>query len=148
MRASTIWMSLLALGAPSAALAQATFPTSVAGVRAGGQVMLLCDANAANCRPAGAGNAMATSRSTASIATAQVSVGTGATAVAAARAGRQRLTLTVGAANACYVGTATVTSATGFPLQPVAGASIVIETQGAVSAVCSATTTIGVLEEY
>ena len=56
----TRWMfavgAALVVAAPVAA--QSTFPTRAAGVRAGGQVLLICDATASNCAPAGPTNAM------------------------------------------------------------------------------------------
>ncbi len=81
------------------------------------------------------------------IAPAQISVGTTATLVAAAR-NRSRVIVNVGAANSCSFGNAGVTASTGFPLQPVAGATLTLSYKGALYAVCSATTTIGVIEEY
>lgn len=56
----TRWMlaagAALVVAAPVAA--QSTFPTRAAGVRAGGQVLLICDATASNCAPAGPTNAV------------------------------------------------------------------------------------------
>ncbi|KQM65775.1 hypothetical protein ASE75_05965 [Sphingomonas sp. Leaf17] len=85
------------------------------------------------------------------ITTGQISVGTSSTLILAGRAGiggRQKVTLAVGAANPCYFGPVSVTIATGFPLQPVAGATITIDTAAAIYAVCSAATTISYLEQY
>lgn len=83
-----------------------------------------------------------------SLTTGQVSVGTTATLVATARAGRQRITVTTTAANACAFGNAGVTTSTGFPLQPIAGASVPFQTSAAIYAACSATTTVGYAEEF
>lgn len=82
------------------------------------------------------------------IATAQVSVGTSAVQVAGARDGRTRVMFSVGSANTCYFGPAGVTSATGFALAPTAGAALMLDTSGPVFAVCSATTTVSVLELF
>ena len=87
-------------------------------------------------------------RGSTSLATGQVSVGTTAVQVVAARTGRARATFTVGAANTCAFGNAGVTTTTGFPLQPVAGANLSLETGAAVFAVCSATTTVGFIETF
>jgi hypothetical protein len=87
-------------------------------------------------------------KGTASLATGQISAGTTSTLIAAARAGRSKITLAVGAANACAFGNTGVTTTTGFPLQPVAGASLVLTTSAAVYAACSATTTVGYIEEF
>lgn len=67
-----------------------------------------------------------------SIATNQVSVGTTSTQVVPARAGRTSLTVTILAANTCAFGNTGVTTATGLPLQPVAGASYTFSTGGKV----------------
>jgi hypothetical protein len=83
-----------------------------------------------------------------SVATGQVTVGTTATLVAAQRSGRQKITLSIGAANTCAFGNNGVTATTGFPLQPVAGATITIDTNAAIYAVCSATTTVSAIELY
>lgn len=88
------------------------------------------------------------SRGLTSIATGQVSVGTTATLVAAARVGRGRITVNVGAANTCAFGNSGVASTSGYPLQPVAGASTFFETGAAIYAVCSATTTVGFVENF
>jgi hypothetical protein len=82
------------------------------------------------------------------IATGQVSVGTTSTQIAAARTGRQRITMNVGAANACAFGNTGVTTTTGFALQPVAGASVTLDTAAAIFAACSATTTVSFIEQY
>lgn len=81
------------------------------------------------------------------IPTKQVSVGTGATLIAAAQPARYRIIFAVGAANACAFGGAGVTLTTGFALQPTAGATLTLQTNADVYAVCSAATTISVLEE-
>lgn len=83
-----------------------------------------------------------------SIATSQTSVGTTAALVAPARVGRNKVTVTIGAANSCALGNAGVTLSTGFPLQPVAGASITLDTAAAIYAVCSATTTVSDIETF
>lgn len=88
------------------------------------------------------------SKGGAGLATAQVSTSTTATLIAPARTGRQKITLGVGAANTCAFGAAGVTLTTGYPLQPVAGASITLDTSAAIYAVCSATTTISALELF
>ncbi|SFR86711.1 hypothetical protein [Sphingomonas jatrophae] len=49
-------MVAVALLASGVAWAQASFPTAAAGVRAGGTVMLVCDAAGKNCAPAGQSN--------------------------------------------------------------------------------------------
>jgi hypothetical protein len=77
-----------------------------------------------------------------SITTGQVSVGTTATLVAAASA-RQSIDVTVDGAVKCYLGPAGVTTATGFPLQAVAGASKTIPSSAAIYAVCASTVTLG-----
>ena len=87
-------------------------------------------------------------RGAGSINTGQVSAGTSSTLIVAARTGRARVTLTVGAANSCAFGNSGVTLTTGFPTQPVAGASIPILTSAAIYGVCSAATTIGFIEEF
>lgn len=87
-------------------------------------------------------------RAPTSVSTTQVSVGTTATQVVAARVGRGRVTLNVGSANTCAFGNAGVTLSTGYPLQPVAGSSLVLESGAAVFAVCSATTTVGAIETF
>jgi len=83
-----------------------------------------------------------------SIATSQTSVGTTAALVAPARAGRNKVTVSIGAANTCVLGNAGVTLSTGFPLQPVAGASITLDTAAAIYVVCSATTTVSDVETF
>jgi hypothetical protein len=83
-----------------------------------------------------------------SVATGQVSVTTTSTQVVAARTGRQKLILSVGAANTCAFGNTGVTTTTGFPLQPTAGASVTLDTGAAIFAACSATTTISYIEEF
>lgn len=76
----------------------------------------------------------------------QVSVTTSATLVRSATATRTQIIFSVGAANTCYFGPSTVTTANGFPLQPVAGATLTLDTSAAVYAVCSATTVISYIE--
>ncbi|WP_404480054.1 hypothetical protein [Novosphingobium sp. BL-52-GroH] len=78
----------------------------------------------------------------------QVSVGTSSTLVAAARAGRGKIILGVGAANTCAFGNTGVTTTTGYPLQPIAGASLTLDSSAAIYAACSATTTVSFLEQY
>lgn len=87
-------------------------------------------------------------RGTGNLATGQVSVTTAATLVAAARTNRAKITLAVGAANTCAFGNTGVTTTTGFPLQPTAGATLTLDTNAAVYAVCSATTTISYIEQF
>jgi hypothetical protein len=89
-----------------------------------------------------------TTRGGGSLATGQVSVATTSTLLVAARALRQRVTVSVGAANTCAFGNTGVTTTTGFPLQPVAGATITLETNAALYAVCSATTTVSYVEQF
>nr|WP_308815550.1 hypothetical protein [Sphingomonas sp. GV3] len=141
--------ALAAALAPAPAVGQKSFPSAATGVRVGGSVALTCNASGVACQPASATSPLAT-RPTGgtAIATAQTSVGTTATLIAAARTGRQKVTISVGAANACVVGAAGVTAATGFALQPVAGASVTVDSAADVYAACSATTTISVLEQY
>lgn len=83
-----------------------------------------------------------------SLATGQVSAGTTSTQIVAARAGRQRVTVSVGAANACAFGNSGVTPTTGFALQPVAGATVTLETTAALFAACSAATTVSFVEQF
>jgi hypothetical protein len=123
-------LAVLLLLCPVAALAQ-TAPTNV--IMAGGQS-----------RPTTPTVAIGASR----LATGQVSVTTAPTLVAAARPGRFRVLVTVTAANTCAFGNAGVTTATGFPLQPVAGATVTLNTSADVYAACSATTTVGYVEEF
>jgi hypothetical protein len=106
---------------------------------AGWQGALRCDSQ---------GNQAVTTRGSQQLATTQVSVGTTATLLAAARADRATIRITVTAANTCAIGNAGVTATTGYPLQPTAGVSIGIDTSAAVYAACSATTTVGVLEQF
>jgi hypothetical protein len=87
-------------------------------------------------------------RGSATLATGQVSVGTTFTQVVAARANRATVTMSVGAANACAFGNTGVTATTGFPLQPVAGATLSLDTSAAIFAVCSATTTVSFVEQF
>lgn len=87
-------------------------------------------------------------RGGATLATNQISVATTSTLVVAARTTRQRVTLNVGAANTCAFGNTGVTTTTGFVLQPVAGASVTLDTAAAVYAACSATTTVSYIEQY
>jgi len=145
-----IWLAgVLALVASSVATAQTSFPSAAPGVRVGGSVMLSCNAAGAACQPVSPASPLA-ARATGgpSIATGQTSVGTAATLVAAARPGRQTILVSIGAANACVFGPAGVTASTGFSLQPVAGASMTIDTAAELWAACSATTTVSVLEEF
>lgn len=88
------------------------------------------------------------SRGTATLATGQVSVATTSTLVVAARTGRGKVTLAVGAANTCAFGNTGVTTTTGFPLQPTAGASLTLDTSAAIYAACSATTTVSYVEQF
>ena len=146
-----LWIAALIAAAPLSAMAsaQSTYPSAAPNVRVGGTVMLGCNASGAACQPVSPTQPLATRPAGgAAIATAQVSVGTTATLVAPARSGRVKVLATVGAANTCAFGAAGVTASTGFPLQPVAGASVTIDTAADVYAVCSATTTVGVLEAY
>lgn len=87
-------------------------------------------------------------RGGAALATNQISVATTSTLVVAARTVRQRVTLSVGAANTCAFGNTGVTATTGFPLQPVAGATITLDTAAAIYAACSATTTVSYVELF
>lgn len=98
--------------------------------------------------PGGTDGAYVVAKGSGSIATGQISVGTSSTLVAAARAGRSKITFAVGAANSCAFGNSGVTTTTGFPLQPVAGASLMLDTIAAVYAACSATTTVSFIEQY
>lgn len=87
-------------------------------------------------------------RGSATLATGQINAGTTSTQVVAARANRATVTMTVGAANACAFGNTGVTTTTGFPLQPVVGATLSLDTSAAVFAVCSAATTISFVEQF
>lgn len=78
----------------------------------------------------------------------QVAVSTTATLVAAQRDTRHEVTVAIGAANTCAIGGATVTLATGFALQPVAGASVPIRSRAPVYMVCNAATTVSVLDVF
>lgn len=94
------------------------------------------------------GNASSISKGSASLATGQISIGTSSTLLVAARTGRAKLIASVGAANTCAFGTNGVTTTTGFPLQPTAGASLMLDTAAAVYAACSATTTVSYIEQF
>lgn len=84
-----------------------------------------------------------------SFATGQIPVTTSGTLVVAARAGRQSVTLTSVTAVAYAVGpVGAVTTATGFPVPAVAGASVTIATAGAVYAVGASAVTIGYMETF
>lgn len=83
----------------------------------------------------------------AQIVTGQVTVGTTATLIAAQRP-RQRIILTVTSAVSCAFGGPGVTLATGLPLQPVAGATLTLETSAPVYAVCASSATIGDMELF
>ena len=130
MRYALLGLALLA--SPAAGQITATLPVTC---NAGG----ICVPSSPIVNPDGTliGNRGATS-----LATGQASVGTTSTLVAAASPTRKRIVLTVGAANACAFGNAGVTTTTGFPLQPVAGATLTLDTTAAVYAACSATTTV------
>lgn len=79
----------------------------------------------------------------------QVSIGTTSTLLVAARTGRQKVIVTVNAAVACAFGNTGVTTATGFPLQPTAGATITLDTSAAIYGACgTAATTVGFVELY
>jgi len=78
----------------------------------------------------------------------RVVVSTTPVLLSAARSGRKEMVLTVGAANTCTFGPTSAASATGLALQPVAGASFTLRTQGAFWAQCSASTTITVVETF
>ena len=84
----------------------------------------------------------------ANMAAGQVAVGTTATLVAAQRDTRNEVVVAVGAANACTVGGPGVTLTTGFAIQPVAGASVPIRSRAAIYMVCSAATTVSVLDAF
>lgn len=94
------------------------------------------------------GNAGVVARGAGAIATNQVSIGTSSTLLVAARPGRAKVIASVGAANACAFGNTGVTTTTGFALQPVAGASVTLETSAAIYAACSAATTVSFAEIY
>ncbi|WP_416463169.1 hypothetical protein [Sphingomonas sp. VDB2] len=98
--------------------------------------------------PGDTSGAYVVAKGSGSMATGQISVGTSSTLVAAARAGRSKIMLNVGAANSCAFGNSGVTTTTGFPLQPVAGASLLLDTSAAIYAACSATTTVSFIEQY
>lgn len=78
----------------------------------------------------------------------QVAVTNAATLVAPQRDTRHDVTIAIGAANTCAVGKAGVTLTTGFALQPVAGASVVVRTREALYMACSAATTVSVLDAF
>lgn len=136
-------LALLALSwsVPAFAQTTATLPVTCAP---GG----LCVRATPVANPDGTVVGAGATRGTTSIAAGQVSVGTTAVQVVTARAGRATVTFSVGAANACSFGPAGVTTTTGFALQPVAGASLTLNTAAAVFAICSATTTISNIEQY
>lgn len=84
-----------------------------------------------------------------SIGTTQVAIGTTATPLAPARAGRTQIIVTVDAAVRCAFGPAGVTLATGFPLQPVAGATLTLSASAAVFGICAtAATNVGYIEAF
>jgi len=86
---------------------------------------------------------------TPSFAVGQIAVGTSGTLVVAARTGRQAVTLTSLTAVAYSVGnTVGVTTASGFPIQAVAGAGVTIQTSAAVYAVGASAVTIGYVETF
>lgn len=87
-------------------------------------------------------------RGGASLATGQVSIGTTSTLLVAARATRQAVTITVTAATACAFGNTGVTTTTGFPLQPIAGASVTLDTAAAIYGACASAATVGYIENY
>ena len=100
------------------------------------------------CVPVGPAAPLPVRGGSAALATDQVSVGTSATLVKAARAGRAKIILIVGAANSCAIGAAGVTLTTGALLQPVAGATLTLDTSAAVYAACSATTIVSFIEQF
>lgn len=93
------------------------------------------------CPPAAAQTGLA------QVVTGQKSVGTTAVQIVAQRP-RSAVIVTVTSATACSFGGASVTPSNGFPLQPVAGATLTLETSGAIYAVCASTATIGYVELY
>lgn len=114
-----------------------------------------CNNRGTDCRiagvvlnPDGTPVGSAARRGAGALATGQVSVGTTSTLVAAARTGRVRIIASVGAANTCAFGNPGVTLTTGFPLQPVAGASVTLQSTGPLYSACSATTVVSFVEEY
>ncbi len=99
------------------------------------------DANGRNC-------VTSSSIGSANLATGQVNVGTSATLVATARAGRNKIKVTMLGAVDAYCGAAGVTSATGDLLLGTKGASVTIETAGAVYCVAASTVAVSFMETY
>lgn len=108
----------------------------------------ICTRATAIVNPDGTNVASIASTPPQSINTGQPSIGTTSTLVVAARPARRKVTISVDTANTCAFGNSGVTLTTGFKLQPVAGASLTLDTAAAVYGACSATTTTPFIELY
>lgn len=111
------------------------FPTSVNGVNGTGI------ATAANPFPS-------RDYGSATIATSQVTVGTSSTQIVAARSGRMAVTITNNGTGAFYVGVTGLTTANGYFVPGVAGASVTIPTQAAVFGIAAVAQAVSVLETF
>jgi hypothetical protein len=134
----------LAWAAPAAAQTTANLPVTCSPTVPGQCVRATPAVN-----PDGTTIGTSAPASRSSIATGQISVGTASTLIAAARPGRGSITLTLGAAVACAFGNTGVSTTTGFPLQPIAGASVTLDTTAAIYGACAtAATTVGFVENF
>jgi hypothetical protein len=122
----------------TAATAQTDIPTSIQ------EIPQICNTLRNRCVPF----TPTTTKGSSVMATNQVAVTTAPVLVVPRRIARQRVMLTVSGAVACAFGNSTVTLATGFPLQPVAGATITIDTAADVYSTCASATTIAFMELY
>jgi hypothetical protein len=145
LRAGVLAFALSAIGAAEAQSVGSSviFPSGWAP----GQSVCVKQADG-TCVPVGPGTPLPVRGGSNTLTTGQVSVGTAATLVKGATQGRAKIILSVGAANSCAIGNAGVTGTTGFPLQPVAGATLTLDTSAAIYAACSATTTVSFIEQF
>jgi len=88
------------------------------------------------------------SAGSATIATSQVTVGTTSTQIVAARTGRMSVTITNNGTNAFYVGITGLTTANGYLVPGVLGASVTIPTQAAVFGIAAVAQSVSVLETF
>lgn len=84
----------------------------------------------------------------ASIATSQTTVGTGNTQIVSARSGRMAVTIENLGTGAFYVGVTGVTTANGYLVPGVLGASVTIPTQAAVFGIAPVAQAVSVLETF
>lgn len=107
------------------------------------------DDGSAHATPVTPANPLPTStKGAANLSTGQVTAGVAATPIVAARPGRLRVLVNVLSANSCSFGGPLVSLATGYQLQPIAGASTAFSTAAALYGACSAPTAISFAEEY